>query len=139
MVFNFIFVPEFILLMKNTVSTIIHTFVLGLLITCQKANRLPDPLAAGWEGKAVCELVSEDDKLRVLRCTFAPGVGHEKHYHSANFGYIIAGSLFRIRDTTGVREIDLVTGGSFTSEGTNWHEVLNIGDSTAVFLIIEPK
>jgi quercetin dioxygenase-like cupin family protein len=139
LVFNFTFVPELNPPMNITASTVAYTFVLSLFITCQKATRLPDPLAAGWKGKAVCELVSEDDKLRVLRCTFAPGVGHEKHYHNANFGYTIAGSRFQIRDTTGVREVDLVTGSSFTSEGTNWHEVLNIGDSTAVFLIIEPK
>ena len=84
-------------------------------------------------------LISEDEKLRVLKCTFAPGVGHERHYHPAHFGYTLAGSRFRMKDTTGVREVDVITGSSFSSEGTAWHEVLNIGDSTAIFLIIEPK
>jgi hypothetical protein len=31
------------------------------------------------------------------------------------------------------------TGYSFSNEGISWHEVLNIGDETAVFLIIETK
>jgi quercetin dioxygenase-like cupin family protein len=125
--------------MKNTTSNLVLTLVLGLLLTCQKTERLPDPLAAGWNGAPVCELISEDEKLRVLRCTFAPGVGHERHYHDAYFTYTIAGSRFKIKDTTGVREVDIPTGSSFTNEGVVWHEVLNIGDSTAVFLIIETK
>ena len=28
---------------------------------------LPDPLAAGWEGASVCELLHEDEELRILR------------------------------------------------------------------------
>ena len=68
-----------------------------------------------------------------------PGVGHEKHRHEAHFGYAITGSRFRITDTTGIREVDVPTGSNFYNDGIAWHEVLNIGDSTAVFLIIEPK
>jgi quercetin dioxygenase-like cupin family protein len=75
----------------------------------------------------------------VLKCTFPPGAGHERHYHKAHFGYTLAGSTFRITDTTGSREVEVPTGSNFSNEGINWHEVINIGDSTAVFLIIEPK
>ncbi len=45
----------------------------------------------------------------------------------------------RITDSSGTREVDLASGTSFASEGVAWHEVVNIGDSTSVFLIIEPK
>jgi quercetin dioxygenase-like cupin family protein len=100
---------------------------------------LPDPLKAGWNNQAVCEVVEENSKLRVLKCTFSPGVGHERHYHPAHFGYTIKGSKFRITDTTGTREVDVPTGYEFYNEGIEWHEVLNIGDCTAVFLILEPK
>ena len=84
---------------------------------------LPDPLAAGWNGKPVCERLHEDAAQRVLRCTFAPGVGHERHFHDAHFGYAIAGGRMRIEDENGVREVDVPTGSSFTSEGVSWHEV----------------
>ena len=104
-----------------------------------KKNILPDPLQAGWQGEDVCELLHEDEKLRVLRCTFAPGVGHERHYHNPHFGYAISGGKFSIKDTNGIREVEIASGANFTSEGVKWHEVLNIGDSTSVFLIIEPK
>ncbi len=109
--------------------------------SCQpeEQNALPGPLEAGWKGKKVCQVLSENEKLRVLKCTFEPGVGHERHQHPPHFGYTLSGSRFRIKDTTGVREVDLPTGYSFESDGVAWHEVQNIGDSTSVYLIIEPK
>lgn len=113
--------------------------ILTATISCTQKSNLPDPLEAGWNNQPVCEVLQDNKKLRVLRCTFPPGVGHEKHYHKAHVGYTIAGSKFRIKDTTGTKEIDVPTGSSFSNEGIAWHEVLNIGDSTAVFLIIEPK
>jgi quercetin dioxygenase-like cupin family protein len=117
-------------------------FIAAILIAttaCTKKNNLPDPLEAGWNHQPVCEVLQENEKLRVLRCAFPPGVGHEKHYHNAHVGYTIAGSRFSISDSTGTKEINVLTGSSFSNEGVDWHEVLNIGDSTAVFLIIEPK
>ena len=113
--------------------------LIALLLACEKNRSLSDPLEAGWNGQAVCEVIQDDASLRVLKCSFPPGVGHERHYHKKHFGYTLAGSTFRIKDTTGTREVDIPTGLSFSNEGVEWHEVLNIGDSTAVFLIIEPK
>ena len=109
------------------------------LFSCKSTNPLPDPLKAGWKGNSVCELVEENKSLRILKCTFPPGVGHERHYHKPHFGFTLAGSKFRMTDTTGTKEVQVLTGSDFYSKGTQWHEVLNIGDSTAVFLIMEPK
>jgi len=106
---------------------------------CDHGSQLPDPLEAGWRGETVCEVLEENSELRLLRCTFPPGTGHEKHYHTAHTGYTVAGSKFRITDKDGTREINVPTGSSFSNDGIEWHEVLNIGDSTAIFLIIEPK
>lgn len=127
--------------MKNNNYNIATIFFLLpiLLFTCKKDSNLPDPLQAGWDNKAVCELLVDNENIRVLKCTFEPGVGHEKHYHKRHFGYTIAGSKFRIKDASGIREVNSITNSHFYSEGTDWHEVLNIGDSTAVYLIIEPK
>lgn len=100
---------------------------------------LPDPLQAGWNGAPVCENLHEDADQRVLRCTFPPGVGHERHFHPPHFGYAIAGGRVRISDDRGERELDLATGSSFHSDGVDWHEVLNVGGTTIVYLIVEPK
>jgi mannose-6-phosphate isomerase-like protein (cupin superfamily) len=100
---------------------------------------LPDPLAAGWNGKKVCEQLHKDADQRILRCTFPPAVGHERHYHDRNFGYVVAGGRMSITDASGTREVDLVAGSSFTSDGLNWHEVLNVGETTVVYLVVEPR
>ena len=115
-------------------------FMLVLLVTaCREKPVLPDPLEAGWNGQRVCEVLEENERGRVLRCSFPPGVGHERHYHGPHFGYSLAGSTMRITDTTGTREVPVRAGSHFYNEGIGWHEVLNIGDSTAVFLIFEPR
>ena len=103
------------------------------------AEELPDPLEAGWQGGSVCEKLHEDDTQRILRCTFPPGVGHEKHYHSPHFGYALSGGKMRLEDAGGVREVELKTGSSYASDGTPWHQVVNIGETTVQYLIVEPK
>ncbi|RNC84325.1 MAG: hypothetical protein ED556_11390 [Winogradskyella sp.] len=61
------------------------------------------------------------------------------HYHEPHFGYTLTGSKFRITDSTGTREVNVPSGYSFNKPEKTWHEALNIGDSTATFLIIEYK
>jgi quercetin dioxygenase-like cupin family protein len=113
--------------------------ILFLTASCESQTKLPDPLEAGWKGDKICEVLQEDNTIRVLKCTFAPGVGHERHEHAPHFGYTLKGSTFRITDDIGTREVNVPTGYDFYKAETSTHEVVNIGDSTAVFLIIEPK
>ena len=134
------YVPFNRIQIANHFKLILLFFVLTTILdSCKKNHKIPDPLEAGWSNEAVCELVEENEKLRVLKCTFKPGTGHDKHYHNPHFGYALSGSSFRIKDKNGVREVNLLTGSHFYNEGVEWHEVLNIGDSTAVYLIFEPK
>lgn len=108
-------------------------------LSCNDKNTLPDPLEAGWKGITVCEVIADNDELRVLKCSFEPSVGHEKHYHNPHFGYTLAGGKFKITDTSGTRVVDVPTGYSFSKDEITSHEVLNIGETTAVFLIMEYK
>jgi mannose-6-phosphate isomerase-like protein (cupin superfamily) len=103
------------------------------------ASALNGPLQTGWQGKDVCEKLSENAHEQILRCTFPPGVGHEKHKHNANFGYALSGGKMRITDKKGTRIVDLKTNSHFDSTGTQWHQVINVGDTTVVYLIIEKK
>lgn len=114
-------------------------FMIGAIWGCSSKSELPDPLEAGWNNSSVCEVMVDNEEMRVLKCTFAPGVGHDKHYHPAHYAYAISGSRFRIEDDNGIREVDFPTGSNYYSEGVEWHKALNIGDSTAVVLIMEPK
>ena len=125
---------------KINIKKIVFCFLIIGLSSCKpKTNNLPDPLEAGWNGEKVCEVLQDNADLRVLKCTFPPGVGHEKHYHNKHFGYTLVGSKFKIKDAKGIREVNVPTGSSFSKGERSSHEVLNIGDKTAVFLIIEPK
>ena len=113
--------------------------IAAFLLSLPAAAALPDPLAAGWNGAPVCERLHDDTHQRVLRCTFAPGVGHDRHQHARHFGYALSGGRMRITDARGVREAEIKAGSSFSSDGIAWHEVLNIGDTTVQYLIVEPR
>lgn len=124
---------------KLSQYTALSIVIFVFLTACSAPPTLPDPLVAGWEGQAVCERLHEDSEQRILRCTFPPNVGHERHFHVPHFGYAIAGGRVQMKDESGIRVVDPPTGSSFSSEGTPWHEILNIGDTTVVYLIVERK
>ncbi len=100
---------------------------------------LPTALQAGWKGERICELLYENSDVRAARCTFPPGGGHDRHYHPRHWGYIIQGGTMRITTAAGTTERVLKSGASWWSDGIAWHEAVNIGAETAVYVIVEPK
>ena len=115
-----------------------------LLASCASASAqiapLPMALCAGWHGERVCEQLHEDTQIRVLRCTFAPGVGHEMHYHPPHFGYVLSGeSIMRITTDAGVVDRSVHPGQAFSNDGEIRHAALNIGAETTTYLIVEKK
>ena len=100
---------------------------------------LPHALEAGWKGEDTCELLQETDDMRMFRCAFEPGQGHERHWHPAHFGYVVEGGSMRITDDDGTRVQEVPAGYNWLSEGVRWHEVVNVGDTTAVYVMVEPK
>jgi len=100
---------------------------------------LPHAFDAGWKGQKTCNLLFEDDTVRVARCVFPPGIGHEKHFHNPHFGYVLESGTMTIVDSKGEREVR-------TEAGTNWsttertvHEAVNTGETTTGYLVVEPK
>jgi len=121
-----------------------HTAVLAALLmsttplpAADPAN-LPHAFDAGWAGQKTCTVVFEDQAVRVARCVFPPGVGHEKHYHNPHFGYVLEGSTLRIVDSRGERTVTTEAGGSWSTDSVTVHEAVNIGDTTTSYLIVEP-
>jgi quercetin dioxygenase-like cupin family protein len=101
---------------------------------------LPMALCAGWQNERVCELLQEDAQIRVLRCTFPPGVGHEMHYHPPHFGYVLEGnSVMRITTASSVADRPVRAGTSFSNDAEIQHAALNVGEETTRYLIIEKK
>ena len=102
-----------------------------LASACASVSAAPDPLPS--------TLQHQTQTHRVLRCTFPPGVGHERHYHPAHYGYALSGGTMRITDETGVRTVTLETGSDYSSDGTAWHEVVNVGDTPVIYLMVEKR
>lgn len=123
----------------------VHTIIVAALLgACASASvqiaPLPMALCTGWEGERVCEVLQEDAQIRVLRCTFPPGVGHEMHYHPPHFGYVLEGnSVMRITTASGVVDRPVRAGTSFSNDAEIQHAALNVGTETTRYLIIEKK
>lgn len=100
---------------------------------------LPHAFEAGWKGQQTCELMYETESVRVARCTFPPGVGHEKHYHNPHFGYVLEGGTLSIRDATGERTVTTESDGAWSTTGRTVHEAVNIGNTTTSYVVVEPR
>ncbi|MCX7549885.1 cupin domain-containing protein [Xanthomarina sp. F2636L] len=118
---------------------LLYLVVSVLFLSCNEESKLPDPLEAGWKGESVCEVLHEDPKIRVLKCTFPPGVGHEKHEHQPHFGYTLEGGTFQITDADGTETKEVKAGVSWSKDQVSTHEVVNVGNTTSVYLIVEYK
>ena len=103
------------------------------------ASDVPDALEAGWEGEKRCEKLHEDDLIRILRCTFPPNVGHERHSHPPSFTYVLSGGHVQITDANGTRQLESKTDQYRAAKPVEWHEGLNTGDTTLRYLIVEKK
>ena len=104
------------------------------------AQEVPDALAVEWKGKKPCERLFEDDKIRVLRCTFEPTEAHVRHRHPPSLVYALNGGKVRVEDAQGIRERELKTDAfAISDKPVAWHEVTNIGDTTLRYLVVEMK
>lgn len=113
--------------------------IAALAIAAIAATPLPGAFDAGWKGEKVCTLLYDNPRMRAARCVFPPGGGHERHFHAAHWGYIVAGGTMRITTATGTVDRVLATGSNWWSGGIDWHEAINIGATTAVYIIVESK
>lgn len=100
---------------------------------------LPQAFDAGWHGEETCQLLYQTDEVRVGRCSFPPGIGHEKHFHYPHFGYVIEGGTLKITNDQGEVEVrETLTGGTWFTDEITIHEAVNVGDTTTSYIIVEP-
>jgi quercetin dioxygenase-like cupin family protein len=103
------------------------------------AAGLPHAFDAGWQGQKTCELLFENEAVRVGRCTFPPGIGHERHYHNPHFGYVLEGGTMRLTDAAGESDSTTEAGATWSTAEVTVHQGLNVGETTTRYLIVEPK
>jgi len=126
-----------------TTRGLVCLFALGSLIAqslpAEQDRVLPHAFDAGWQGQQTCEVLYETPQVRVGRCSFPPGVGHEQHYHNPHFGYVLAGGTLRIESDEGETIVTTQTGDTWTTYAPTVHQAVNIGDTTTSYLIVEPR
>lgn len=111
----------------------------GHCVLADSPQQLPHAFDAGWQGTKTCELLYETPTVRVGRCIFPPGTGHEKHFHNPHFGYVLEGATMRIQSADGESEVVTEAGNSWTTTERTVHQAINIGSTTATYLIVEPQ
>jgi quercetin dioxygenase-like cupin family protein len=127
--------------MMQGMKSFIAPGLLALAVTAAQAREAPDlphAFEAGWQGHKTCEVLFEDAAVRVGRCVFPPGVGHERHYHNPHFGYVLEGGTLRILDSAGEHTVTTEAGGTWKTDVVTVHEAVNIGATTTSYLIVEP-
>jgi quercetin dioxygenase-like cupin family protein len=76
-------------------------------------------------------LLDEYEQVRILRCTFPPGVGHGRHSHSTgDFGYVLSGGKMQVTNAKGTEVVEDRVGDHWVSGPIEWHEAVNVGDTT---------
>jgi len=118
---------------------LVSLLLLQTVAQADSAGGLPHGFDAGWQGQKTCTVLYETETVRVGQCSFPPGTGHEKHYHNPHFGYVLEGSTMRVLDQTGEREVVAETGSTWSTSTITIHEAVNIGTTTARYLIVEPR
>ncbi len=127
------------------IKLIRQTLIVWLVLTLgafsaplHQADGLPHAFEAGWKGTQVCELLYENTTVRVGRCVFPPGIGHEKHFHRPHFGYTLSTATMTITDADGTVVNEIQEGTTWSSDSLTVHEVVNTGTTTASYIIVEP-
>ena len=110
-----------------------------LIFAASTGAGLPHAFDAGWKGQKTCDLLFEDDTVRVARCVFPPGIGHEKHFHNPHFGYVLESGTMTIVDSRGEREVRTEAGSNWSTTERTVHEAVNTGETTTSYLVMEPK
>ena len=81
-----------------------------ILYDMAKADDVPDALSVEWQGKKPCEKLFDDENVRVVRCTFAPGAVHVCHSHP---GYLTLQLPFpQVSESMGNHDSKIVDAGS---------------------------
>ena len=91
------------------------------------------------EHRMLRELV-ENDRVIVTKWTFAPGAETGDHVHGHDYVVVpLTTGKLRLVEPTGVRDVELVAGGSYARLTGVAHNVININSHEFAFVVIELK
>lgn len=82
----------------------------------------------------------ENERVRVLHYTLAPGARDQWHTHPPRVGHLLSGGKIRVTQADGTHaDYDEKTGDTYWGEFSPLHDTLNIGATPYVALLVEVK
>jgi quercetin dioxygenase-like cupin family protein len=118
---------------------LLGTVLTAIPLAAASADNFPDALSVEWQGEKPCEKLFEDAHIRIARCTFPPGAMHMRHSHPGYLSYVLSGGKGRIQNEKGIEGFEAQADSYTNSSPIPWHELINTGDTTLRYLIIERK
>jgi quercetin dioxygenase-like cupin family protein len=94
-----------------------------------------DPLVVGPD---IYKLKFENERVRVLEVTFAPGASIAGHSHPDHMAYVIEPGKISITNAEGEKVIDLVVGQTVWIPAET-HSAKNLGTTTIKLVVVEIK
>jgi beta-alanine degradation protein BauB len=89
---------------------------------------------------ATPNLQVETDRVIVTKWTFPPGAETGDHVHARDYVVVpLTTGKLRLVEPTGVRDVELMAGGSYSRLTGVAHNVININDFEFAFVEIELK
>jgi beta-alanine degradation protein BauB len=111
------------------------SLALGLAGTARAAGSM-DPLTVGGD---IYKKVFENDAVRVMEVTFAPGAKIAMHSHPDHFAYVIKGGNLRITNAAGKGMDAALTPGQVLWINAESHAAENTGTAELKLLVTELK
>ncbi len=120
--------------MKSWVASIVLTA--GLMTVVEVAAFAQDPLEVGPD---VYKFKFENERVRVMDVTFAPGASIAMHSHPDHFAYVLSGGklILSYPDGSG-KEADVKAGDLLWMDAES-HAARNPGDADLKLLVVELK
>ncbi len=101
----------------------------------KEMNQNLDPLSAA---KNVYKFINENERIRVLKVTFNPGLIAKMHHHPQHMVYVLKGGKLKLLSEGKTQELDLKEGSAVFLDEQN-HEATNIDDKVIELLVVELK
>lgn len=120
--------------MKSMFVSIILTG--GLLIAAAPAAFAQDPLEVGPD---IYQLKFENERVRVMEVTFAPGASIAMHSHPDHFAYAISGGKLILSYPDGSNKEAELQPGNVLWMGAETHAAQNPGATEIKLLVVELK
>lgn len=112
--------------------------IILILISCSgsKENRLLPEVVS----PEIYKVLLDNDNVKVMEVTFAPGQGDNMHDHDPVTFYLLQGGKAQVTLPDGtVNEREIATGVTGHNSKNQRHQVTNIGDDVIKILLVEQK